>query len=83
MKFLRGVKGYSLLDHIPNEDIRKELKLKETVKEKLQKYKVGWLTHIERMDSKRIPSLCLHYRPIGRRCLGRPRKRWIEEAGTG
>lgn len=83
MKFLRAVKGCTLHDHIRNEDIQLELNVNETINEKMKKYKTQWLAHVQRMNNDRIPLQCLNYRPCGKRCLGRPRKRWIQEAGTG
>ena len=31
-----------------------------------------------RMDEKRIPKRILEWKPTGRRIIGRPRKRWVE-----
>jgi len=50
--------------------------------------KKNWLQHVLRMDTNRIPKQALHYRPKGRRNIGRPRNRWrdqlhFEDQGTG
>ena len=34
--------------------------------------------HVERMNEEKKPKKFLEYRPLGKRPLGRPRKRWIE-----
>jgi hypothetical protein len=31
------------------------------------------------MDEKRIPTRVLEWKPTGRRIIGRPRKRWVED----
>ena len=32
-----------------------------------------------RMDEKRTPKRIIEWKPVGRRIIGRPRKRWIED----
>jgi hypothetical protein len=32
--------------------------------------------HIQRIDYNRVPNKFLHYRPHGKRSLGKPLKRW-------
>jgi len=73
IRFLRNVKGYTRLDKIRSEVIRKELEIsgKQDVK---AKYKQTWINHLERMDNTRIPKLALNYKPRRRRDRGRPRK---------
>jgi hypothetical protein len=41
--------------------------------------RIAWLGHVMRMDEKRTPKRVLVWRPVGRRIIGRPRKRWIED----
>jgi hypothetical protein len=50
MRFLRSVKGYSRLDKIRSEVIRKELELsgRQDVR---SKHKQNWINHLERMDN--------------------------------
>ena len=55
---------------------------------KITQYQEGWLQHVQRMDTNRIPKQALQYKPKGRRNRGRPRKRWrdqlhFEDQGTG
>jgi len=50
--------------------------------EKLRTYKSNWLRHVTRMNNNRMPNLMLNYRPNGRRGLGKPSKRLLDEAET-
>ena len=83
MRFLRSVKGYTRLDKIGSEVIRKELKI-SGIQDVRSKYKQNWINHLERMDNTRLPKHALNYKPRGRRDRGRPRKRWQSvDSGTG
>jgi len=75
MRFLRSVKGYTRLDKIRSEIIRKELEI-HGIQDVRTKYKQNWINHLERMDKTRPPKHTLNYKPQGRRDHGRPRKRW-------
>jgi len=84
MFFLRSVKGYTRLDKIQSEVIRKELKISGIQEDVKSKYKQNWINHLVRMDNNRLPKHALNYKPQGRRDRGRPRKRWQRvDAGTG
>jgi len=37
---------------------------------------LSWLLPLQRMPPNRIPLKSYHYRPQGRRTIGRPKKRW-------
>ena len=83
MVFLRSVKGYTRLDKIRSEVIRKELKI-PGIQDVRSKYKQNWFNHLERTDNTRLPKHALNYKLRGRRNRGRPRKRWQRvDAGTG
>jgi hypothetical protein len=56
-----------------------ELKV-ESVDEKPRRYKSNWLQHLKRMNNNMI---MLNYRPNGRRRLGRPLKRLLDETEKG
>jgi len=82
MRFLRSVTGYTRLDKIRSEVMRKELKI-SGVQDVRLKYKQNWINHLERIDNTRLPKDALNYKPRGRRDRGRPRKRWqCVDAGT-
>ena len=79
---LRNVTGYTRLDKIRSEVIRKELEISRIQDVKL-KYKQNWISHLERMENTRLPKHGLNYKPRGRRDRGRSRKRWqYVDAGT-
>ena len=83
MRFLRSVKGYTRLDKIRSEVIRKEQKI-SGIQDVKSKYKQNWINHLERMDNTSLPKNTLNYKPRGRRYRGFPRKRWQRvDAGTG
>ena len=82
-RFLRSVKGYTRLDKIRSEVIRKELEI-SGIQDVRSKHKQNWINRLERMDNTRLLKHVLNYKPRGRRDRGRPRKRWKrDDAGTG
>ena len=70
---LRSVKGYTRLDKIRSEVIRKELEI-SGIQDVRLKYKQNWINHLERMDNTRLPKHALNYKPRERRDHGRPGK---------
>ena len=54
-----------------------------TFKPQYKDNKSKWLLHITRMDNNMMPKIMLNCRPNGRRRLGRPLKRLLDEAETG
>ena len=75
MRFLRSVKGYTRLDKIRSEVIRKELEI-SSIQDVRAKCKQNWINHLERMDNTRLPKHALSYKPRGRRDRECPKKRW-------
>jgi hypothetical protein len=61
-----------------NVEILEELKAEPDGK-KLSGYRSNWLRLITRMSNNRMPKIILSYRPNGRRRLGRPLKRLLDE----
>jgi hypothetical protein len=59
-----------------------ELKV-EPVDGKLRKNKSHWLRHVTMWNNNRMPKIMLNYRPDGRRRLGRPLSRLLDEVETG
>ncbi|KAK9877518.1 hypothetical protein WA026_018626 [Henosepilachna vigintioctopunctata] len=78
MRYLRSVKGCTLLDRIRNDDIRRELKIFNLC-DRIREYRNCWQDHVQRMTDARLPKAAFNYRPKGRRDRGRPRKRWLEQ----
>ena len=82
MRFLRSVTGYTRVDKIRSEVIRKELEI-SGIQDVRLKYIQNWINHLERTDNTRLPKHTLKYKPRGRRDRGRLRKRWqCVDAGT-
>jgi DNA-binding FadR family transcriptional regulator len=81
MKVFRRTAGYTLLDCKRNEEILEEFKV-EAVDEKRRRYKSNFLRHITRMENNRMLKLMLNYMRNGRRRLGRPLKRRLDEDET-
>jgi len=77
MKLLRPLAGYTLHDHKTNDSISRELQA-ECILDKIDEYRENWFLHLQRMPPNRIPLKSYHYRPQGRRTIGRPKKRWRE-----
>ena len=78
MKLLKPLAGYTLYDHKTNDYIRRELRISGTL-DKMDECRRNWLSHLQRMPQNRIPLKSYHYRPQGRRTIGRPKKRWREQ----
>jgi hypothetical protein len=78
MKFLRSVKGCTRMDHIRNEEIRTELEI-YAIQDKITEYRIRWSAHLQRMDNSRLPKQALLHKPMGRRDVGHPRKRWTAD----
>jgi len=78
MKLLRPLAGYTLYDHKTNDYIRCELRI-TGILDKIDEHRRNWLSQLQRMPQNRIPLKSYHYRPQGRRRIGRPKKRWREQ----
>jgi hypothetical protein len=80
-KFFRTA-GQTLFCYRRNEEILFELKV-GPVDEKLIGYKSNSLQHVTRLNYNRMPKTVLNYGPNGRRRLGRPLKRLLDDTKTG
>lgn len=47
--------------------------------QEIKSARLRWLGHIERSDERSLLSKLYKGHPGGRRCIGRPRKRWLED----
>ena len=77
MELLRPLAGYNFYDHKTNDSVRRELQT-ECILDRIDEYRRKWVLHLQRMPPNRIPLKSYHYRPQGRRTIGRPKKRWRE-----
>ena len=78
MKLLRPLAGYSLYDHKTNDYVRRELQI-TGILDKIGEYRRIWLSHLQTMSQNWFPLKSYHYRPQGRRTIGRPKERWREQ----
>jgi hypothetical protein len=78
MKLLRPLAGYTLYDHKTNDYIGRELRI-TGILYKIDELRGNWLLHLQRMSQNRIPLKSYHYRPQGRRTIGKPKKHWSEQ----
>jgi len=62
MRFVRSVTGYTRLDKIRSEVIRKELEI-SGIQDVRLKYKQNWINHLERTDNTRLPKHAFNYKP--------------------
>ena len=70
--------GYIFYDHKTNDYINRELRI-PGILDKIDEYRWNWLSHLHRMPQNQIPLKSYHYRPQGRRTIGRPKKCWPEQ----
>ena len=82
MKTLRLIKGVTRLDRLRNEDIRRELGV-EGILDFVERGQLRWFGHVKRMDQERYPRRFLEWIPQGRRPVGRPKMRWIQNIERG
>ena len=78
MRFLRSVQGYTRLDQIRNDIIRRQCNV-QPLSEIIKKYRINWTNHLLRMSQNRLPIQIWKFKQDGRRDIGRPRKRWTPE----
>ena len=78
MKLLRPLAGYTVYDHKTNDYIHRELGI-TVILDKIDKYRRNWLSNLQSMPQNRIFLKSYRYRPQGRRTIGRPKKRWLEQ----
>ena len=81
MGFMRYTAGYTKWDYKRNDDVLKELRLEPVIKY-IQEYQNKWMNHLRRMSSDRIPKAMIPYCPTGKRSLGCPRKRLIQNSSV-
>ena len=75
MRMLRWAKVKTRLDHIRNEDIRKEADVKP-VETFLENTRLEWFGHCLRRECNHICAKSLRLEVSGRRSRGQPKKRW-------
>ena len=79
MKNLSSMTGKTLKDRVRNEWVKKECKLEEDVRVKVQNNIMRWFGHLERMDDERLTKCIYRGNVRGKRGRGRPRKEWLDQ----
>ena len=70
MEFGESEKNHEPNELVGNADIVRFIKSR----------RMAWLGYVTRMDGGRMPRRILEWKSVGRRIIGRPRKRWFEDA---
>jgi Reverse transcriptase (RNA-dependent DNA polymerase) len=79
MDYLRRACRISMLDHIPNEEIRRRTKRVFTSSDRIESRQLIWYGHVMRMTDDRWPKRVINYVPKNRRRRrGRPTTSWIQ-----
>jgi hypothetical protein len=80
---VRRTAGYTGTGHKTNTEFAKELNI-TPVLDKIQKYKINWIQHINRTPRKRLPRILKNCTPKGSG-PGEDQRRdfWVRETGTG
>jgi len=74
MRFLKSVKGYTRLDKMRSEVIRKELEI-SGIQDVRAKYQQNWINHLERMDNTRLTKHALNYKRRGEKRSWTPQEK--------
>ena len=76
---LRSMLGIMYSDRVPNHIVRQRALMPETILVLIQRERLRWLGHVERMDDNRLPKQVLHAQLAeGSRPFSRPKKRWVD-----
>ena len=78
MAVLRRIAGISRWDRRRNVDIRKDLEINRDVVNHVRSRRLSYFGHVVRMSPSRIPNIRLYGRVHGKRSVGRPKKRWLD-----
>jgi hypothetical protein len=73
MHFLSSVKGYTILDKIRNEGVRKELEI-SGIQDVRSKHKQTCINHLKRMENTRLPKHALSYEPSRKKRSWKPQE---------
>ena len=72
---LRKLLNIRWFDRVSEEELRRRTGQRSIVEE-LKKSRWRWYGHVLRMPDQRIPKQAMHWRPAGRRRVGRPKDTW-------
>lgn len=72
---LRKIMKIRWFDMVSEQELRRRTG-QQTITEKLRINRWRWYGHVLRMPEQRTPKQALHWRPVGRRRVGRPKDTW-------
>jgi len=78
MNCLRSICSVRRIDRVRNDEIRRRCRKKGSVSERMDQSILRWFGHVERMDGDRMAKQVYESEMQGRRCRGRPRKKWMD-----
>jgi len=77
MQMLRRIHGINWEDHVRNEDIRREAKVKP-VSRHMRKRRLQWYGHVQRRNNEEDIRYVTELKILGKRKRGRPKQRWMD-----
>jgi len=77
---LRHIHRINWEDHVRNEEIRNEAKVKPVSKH-MRKRRLQWYGHVLRRDSEEDIRYVTELKIVGKRKRGRPKRRWMDMIG--
>lgn len=77
MKMLRWSMGFTRLDHVMNEDVRKWMGV-TPITDKMREACLRWYGHVVRSNEYSVAKTANRIDPNGQRPRGRPKKRWMD-----
>ena len=67
------------VDRVRNAEIRQRIQKLDTTVNEIEKRRLVWLGHVQRMGEERWPKKILNWTPSGRRKRGRPPETWMNQ----
>ena len=77
MSFIRTALGVSLREETRNSDLRDRFGSRAPLLYRLEQSQLKWYGHVLRMAEDRLPKRTLEAKMVGKRPVGKPRKRWL------
>ena len=78
MRFLRKIKGVTMFDKFGSSAIRESLNI-ESLFFRIERSQLRRFGHVSRMPQDRLPKQTLSAEVSGKKPIGRPRTRWLDD----
>jgi len=79
MDYMRRSCRVSRLQRVPNEEIKRRMKVEKQIDVDIEERRLKWMGHLGRMDDHRWPRKIWKWQPNERRRRGRPREEWAKQ----